>query len=169
MEHLKYPIGKYQRENWPHPAQNIETIRTFPERLEALLLFLDGKMHLSYRPGGWSAIQIIHHLADSHSNAYIRVKLALTEENPTIKPYDENAWAALPDANNPDIQSSLTILKGIHIRLCDCLSQLSESQLDRTYFHPEAKKPYTLREMTSLYAWHCEQHLAHLKIIAQPA
>jgi hypothetical protein len=116
-----------------------------------------------YREGGWSTQQVIHHVADSHTNAYIRIRLALTEDNPTIKPYDENAWALLPDVDTVPVNISVTLLHALHRRLVALMETLSPAQWERTYYHPEHKRNFTVWEMASLYAWHSRQHTAHIQ------
>ncbi|MEO8794912.1 MAG: YfiT family bacillithiol transferase, partial [Daejeonella sp.] len=115
-----------------------------------------------YRPEGWTVRQVIHHLADSHMNAFIRFKLALTESNPTITPFDESLWADLPDGKKSPIDSSLKIIEGLHFRWTALLNSLSEDQFQRTYFHPDHGKKWTLENVLALYSWHSSHHLAHI-------
>jgi len=167
LEVLKYPVGKFEKpaeinedvlDNW------IETIETLPEKVIKLVGNLSyDELELQYRPGSWNIKQLVHHLADSHMNSFIRFKWILTEENPTIKPYDEVAWAKLPDANNEEITHSITILEGLHKRWAILLKSLSEEDLKRTYIHPEHNQRFTLEAMLGSYDWHCRHHLAHIK------
>jgi hypothetical protein len=167
MYQLKYPIGEYQKEDWINRIEECkQIIADLPQNLDEILPQLEGKRQKSYRPGGWNAIQIIHHMADSHMNAYIRFKLCLTEDTPIIKPYLENEWAALPDGNDPDLTYTLLLLKGLHGRWYKCLQAIKEEDYDRQFFHPESKRLVSIKEMFGLYAWHCSQHLAHLRLIA---
>ena len=106
--------------------------------------------------------QVVHHVADSHMNSLIRFKLGLTEDNPTIKPYDENEWVKLADTQNLPVNVSLTLLHALHIRLHELLKNMSRTDLDRTLFHPEHKKEFTLWEFLGLYAWHGRHHTAHI-------
>lgn len=146
--------------------QHTETIATLPQRLQTVAQALTpARMALSYRPGGWTAAQIIHHLADSHLNAYTRLKLSLTEAQPTIKPYDQDAWAALPDAAQPDVADSLQLLTALHRRWAQCLRTLTPAQRTRTFYHPEDDVVRTIDEQAALYARHGDHHLAQLHTI----
>lgn len=167
LEQLKYPVGQYEvTKNVTSKTLNnwITEIQHFPNQvLETVEGISKEELQLKYRPYGWSIKQVIHHCADSHSNAFIRFKLALTEDNPSIKPYAEDLWAELVDGTDDDISYSLLILKGLHHKWHLLLVSLDDSQWEKTYFHPEAKKTYTLKEAAGLYAWHCRHHLAHIK------
>jgi uncharacterized damage-inducible protein DinB len=163
-EDLRYPIGNFEK-----PAgitndmrrENIKAIKELPGELACALHGLDaGQMDTEYRPGGWTVRQVVHHVADSHLNAYCRFKLALTEEGPTIKPYDEAAWAELPD-NTTSAEVSLQLTEGLHKRFANLLDGMSESDFGRTLVHPESG-PWTLDEMLALYAWHSKHHTAHI-------
>lgn len=121
------------------------------------------KLALHYRPEGWTIRQVVHHCADSHSNAFTRFKLALTEENPSIKPYKENLWAELPDVTTAPVDWSLKIIANIHKRWVVLLKSMSIADFERTYFHPESNRVWKLFEVLALYAWHCNHHLAHVK------
>jgi hypothetical protein len=116
-----------------------------------------------HRLGGWTVRQIVHHCADSHMNAYMRTKLAYTETNPTVKPYDESAWANTSDSGEAPVGWSLQILDGLHKRWVMLLSELNDEELKRTYFHPEYSKKVALSNLIFLYAWHCEHHIAHVQ------
>lgn len=145
-------------QNW------IDTIEQLPVKLRLLSKDLSNEeLNFQYRPDGWTLKQVIHHLADSHINSFTRFKLMLTEENPTIKPYNEALWAETEDANNDNVDLSLNILEGLHARWIIFLRNLEPSDLDRTYFHPEDKKQYTLKWMVGLYDWHSRHHLAHIE------
>lgn len=167
LENLKFPIGHFEMpvevtsdilNNW------IAEIQQLPNELIHVVQNLSKKeLKLIYRPNGWNIKQVIHHLSDSHSNALIRFKLALTEENPTIKPYEENLWAELVDGMDDDISYSLLILKGLHHKWHLLLVSMDDNLWERTYFHPESKKSVALKEMIGLYAWHGNHHLAHIK------
>lgn len=164
---LKYPVGKYEApaeitdeifEQW------ILTLQELPEKLKKLVGNLSyDELGLQYRPGGWNVKQVVHHLADSHMNSFIRFKLILTEDNPTIKPYDEGAWAKTADADNEEITESIEILEGLHNRWVMLLKSLKPEHKKRTYFHPEYNREFTLEWMLGLYNWHCKHHLAHIK------
>ena len=167
IEQLQFPIGKFeiQEEITSEVLQDwINTIQKFPNEVSKVIEKLSvEKLNLVYRTNGWNIKQVVHHCADSHSNAFIRFKLALTEENPTIKPYEEALWAELIDGIDDDISNSMLILKGMHHKWFLLMNSLNEKQWERTYFHPESKKTYVLKEVAGLYAWHCNHHLAHIK------
>lgn len=166
LEHLKYPIGKLKIQ-YPITKKMIsewrEDIAFFPEKLNREVQGLT-EVHLEnqYRPDGWTIRQVIHHCADSHMNAMIRLKLALTEDQPTIKPYAEVRWAELTDSLTMPVAASLSILEGIHARWTCLLSHLTDIEFSRTFIHPEHGKIFRIDENTALYAWHCNHHLAHV-------
>jgi hypothetical protein len=167
LEKLKYPIGKYtppihidaqQIQLW------IDDLANLPQEIATITSSLsEADLEIPYRPDGWTVRQVVHHLADSHINAYTRVHLTLTEECPTIRPYFEDKWAELPDGKIGNIQLSIAILKAIHERLVVLLRTLKSSDFARTYFHPEAEKEFTLGYLLGNYAWHGKHHLAHIK------
>ena len=165
MEDLRYPIGKYEQQ--PFSQKQLEQwlidIQFLPQHLENAVLNLD-EQHLNtpYRPEGWTLRQVVHHLADSHSNAYIRFKLGLTEDNPTIKPYDENAWAKLNDTAVVPINVSLTLLHALHTRWMAVLKAIKPEEWERTVVHPEHGKQMTLWYLLGNYAWHGRHHTAHI-------
>jgi hypothetical protein len=166
LEKLKYPIGRFAipdvidrqlLNDW------IRTIADFPARLKAEVNDLnDNALEKQYRPDGWTIRQVVHHCADSHMNSFIRFKLALTEENPTIKLYEEKAWSELPDAKNISIASSLKLLEGLHERWVILLQSLSTEQLESAFIHPATKRLIPLKVNIGLYAWHCNHHLTHI-------
>jgi len=166
LEALKYPIGKYTPEeikiemirDW------IEELRLFPDKLEKEIRGVDQEgLKYSYRPDGWNIRQLVHHLADSHMNAIIRFKLALTEDNPTIKPYLEHEWANHFDVREVPIEASLLIIRGVHARLSSLLSDMGPLQFAKRYTHPEHEKSFNLGYTVGMYAWHGNHHLAHIK------
>jgi hypothetical protein len=169
MEHLKYPFGRFEygkTYSKDDTVKHIVEIEALPEKLNALAKRLnDQQLEKSYRPGGWTARQIIHHIADSHSNALIRVKLALTEDKPVIKPYDQDAWAGLEDAKTAAIGSSLKMVEAIHERWAIILRSMKGSDFNKTYIHPEYNREFRIDEFIALYAWHGRQHCGHLQII----
>jgi uncharacterized damage-inducible protein DinB len=161
----RYPIGKYatqpfsvkQKQDW------LNDIRFLPQSIENAVLNLDeSQLETPYRDGGWTIKQVVHHVADSHMNAYCRFKLGLTEENPTIKPYMENLWAQLPDTKNVPINISLTLLHALHIRWIEILVNMKDEDFNRTVFHPEHQKEITLWYLLGLYSWHSRHHTAHI-------
>ncbi len=167
LEILRYPIGKFLA---PAKISKVE-IDNFICDLEDLpALFRKEMEGLSkemldeeYRPGGWTARQVVHHVADSHMNAYIRFKLTLTEDLPTIKPYKESLWAELSDAKNGHPELSLSLLDAIHRRFVVFLRSIPENEFDRRYFHPESKKEFDLKTALALYSWHGKHHLEHIR------
>ncbi len=169
MTDLRYPIGKFQ---WVEPGSEeqsardckryIETLSLLPPQMRAAVQDLGPEqLDTPYRPEGWTVRQVVHHVPESHMNAYIRTKLALTEEQPQIKPYDEAAWARLPDNNITPIEVSLQLLAALHSRWVDTLQAMRPSDFGRTFNHPE-RGLMTLDNMLALYAWHCAHHLAHI-------
>lgn len=167
LEALKFPIGKYHPPatiNAEHLQLWIEDLTQLPQLIEQATNSLsEAQLEVPYRPGGWTVRQVVHHLADSHINAYTRVHLTLTEENPAIRPYFEERWAELADAKNSEISISVAILKAIHHRLVTLLKTLAPADFERTYFHPESKQQNTLAYLVGNYAWHGKHHLAHIK------
>lgn len=170
MEHLKYPIGKFVA---PETVTNemrsvwIEKLEALPQQLEAALVGItEEQLDTPYRPEGWTVRQVVHHLADSHINAYCRLHLSLTEDAPTIKPYSEGLWAQLADSQLP-VESSQQILRGVHHRWVHLLRSMKEEDFARTYIHPQYGKVYSMDTMTALYAWHGEHHLGHVKIVSK--
>ena len=142
--------------------QKIDGIRRLPAALETAVKGLnDRQLDTPYRPGGWTIRQVVHHLADSHVNAFVRMKLILTEEKPRLKPYNQDAWANLPDANAMPVQSSLAILKGLHERWCTLLESVPEEAWSRTAIHPE-RGEVLLEGQLITYASHGEKHVGHI-------
>jgi hypothetical protein len=164
---LKYPIGEFKmpkKFSDKEIESRIKIIADFPARLKKEVdTMYEDMLEYRHRLGGWTVRQIVHHCADSHMNAYVRTKLAYTEDNPTIKPYDESAWANTDDAGEAPVAWSLQILEGLHKRWGMLLSGLNEDELKKTYFHPEHNKKISLSYLIFLYSWHCEHHLAHVK------
>lgn len=170
-EQLRYPTGKFSPQDSytsEEVKKNIERIETLPAKVESLLKQLSAK-HLDtpYREGGWTARQVVHHLADSHLNAYVRFKWTLTESTPTIKPYDEKAWAETPEVTAADPVISVQILKPLHIKLTALLRALTPADLQKEFLHPATNKYMKLERLIALYAWHGEHHLGHLQIISK--
>ena len=137
-------------------------IAALPDRIRAAVAGLsDSQLDTPYRDGGWTVRQVVHHVADSHMNGFIRVKLALTEDNPTIKPYDENRWASLADMRLP-VSVSLGLLDAIHARWVEIYRGMSSAEFGRTFFHPEHAQSMTLDQHVQDYAWHSRHHVAHI-------
>lgn len=166
--HLKYPIGEFTTpSNYNHTLLRewISDIEKFPKQVDDLCSELDQKqLNLVYRPGGWTIKQVVHHCADSHMNAYVRFKLTLTEDTPSIRPYFEDRWANLIDSQEDDIHFSLMLLKGLHHRWVQILNNLSSEDYIKCYFHPEHQKEFELQEAIANYSWHCKHHLEHIKL-----
>ncbi len=170
LQELRFPIGEFKTprvytekmlSNW------LGDLATFPQEIRAVSEHLsDEQLDTPYREGGWTVRQVIHHCADSHMNSYTRVKLSLTEENPTIKPYFEDRWAELLDAKSMPIEPSLRIIEGIHRRWVHLLQSLSSSDLEQTFEHPEHQRAFLIKEVIAFYAWHSKHHLAHIKSLA---
>lgn len=163
---LKYPIGvfiKPKKVTKQMLDEAIDDIESFPKKLKKEVKHLsDEQLDTPYRPDGWTVRQVIHHCADSHMNSYIRFKLAVTEDNPTVKPYMEDKWGELEDARKMGITPSLRILKGLHTRWAFFLKNLSKKELKRKFSHPEHSEPFTLEDYILFYSWHCNHHLAHI-------
>jgi hypothetical protein len=142
--------------------EKIDIIRMRPSRLESSINGLtDKQLDTPYREGGWTVRQVVHHLADSHLNAYVRMKLILTEQKPQLKPYDQDAWASLPDSSRMPVGVSLEILRGLHDRWSTILEQLPEESWSREGFHPENGN-MTLEDLLNTYAAHGEKHVGHI-------
>lgn len=168
MELLKYPIGPFKEPDdcsIEEIVQWIESLANFPLKLKSALQNVpDSALSNTYRPGGWTLRQVVHHCADSHMNCFIRFKLALTSSCPAIVPYDENLWANLPDSTHYPIEPSLQIIEGVHNRWTALLKTMSIEDLKKTFYHPEHKREFRLDKTLSMYAWHCEHHLAHIRM-----
>jgi len=167
LEQLRYPIGKFNKPSIitsQHLETWIKAIATFPVRLKKLVEDLEpAQYQWQYRPHGWTIAQVIHHCADSHMNSFIRFKLALTEPNPTIKPYLEAVWAELPDVSESEALNSIKILEGVHARWTILLQSLQSSDWKKSFIHPEHNKHFFLDENAGIYAWHSNHHLAHIR------
>jgi uncharacterized damage-inducible protein DinB len=162
----RYPIGKFQWSGGEATAKEraecIAQIAACPAGMRAAVQGLDdAKLDTPYRDGGWTVRQVVHHVPDSHMNAYVRFKLGLTEETPTIKPYEENSWAQLPDSRTAPIGMSLDILESVHARWVLVLRAVRDADFARKINHPESGVQ-TLDRMLALYAWHGRHHIAHV-------
>ncbi|MGD8747702.1 MAG: putative metal-dependent hydrolase [Balneolaceae bacterium] len=164
MDDIRYPLGKYQSKKDATPrdvAKWINEIEKLPAGLrESVSSLTEDQLDTPYRQGGWTVRQLIHHIADSHINSYVRFKWALTLNRPTIKAYEQDLWAQLPDSQLP-VEVSLKVLDGLHERWAYLLKALNEQQLNRELVHPESGT-LTVKSMIGLYAWHGKHHLAHI-------
>jgi DinB superfamily len=165
---LSFPIGKVELKDsyTPQEIKNaIGYLEAFPTLLEAHIQHLDAaQLAMPYRPGGWTISQVVHHLADSHTHCLMRIKLALSEDKPTIKPYDQAATALLSDYDLP-INYSTTMLHCIHKKIVHLFKHMSDENLHRTYIHPEYNKEYSLLHVLFTYEWHSKHHLAHVSMV----
>ena len=165
MDDLRYPIGKFAFASAPSPEQRrawIRWIADAPSQLrQAVSGLSDSQLDTPYRPDGWTLRQVVHHVPDSHLNAYVRFKLALTEDNPTIKPYAEARWAELADTKTTPVEVSLTLLEAVHHRLNEVLRSLGSEDFQRPLTHPDMGR-LTLDQMLGLYSWHGRHHVAHV-------
>lgn len=168
LEQLKYPIGKFRyagEYDAGTRTQYLDQIRSFPKELRRLTEDLtEEQLSRRYRPGGWTVRQVVHHVADSHMNSLMRFKLALTEDNPTIKPYREAAWAELADVAETPIAVSVQLLEALHARWSNLMAAMAPDHWQRTVYHPERGANVSLKEFLALYAWHCAHHLEHIRI-----
>ena len=161
---LSFPVGRFDKNaTWTAESRRaaLESIATLPQKLRAAVNGLtEAQIDTPYRPGGWTVRQLVHHVADSHMNGYIRTKLALTEDKPTIKPYEQDAWSQLPDSKLP-IEISLVILDSVHQRWTVINRSLKDEDFQRTFVHPELG-PLILDTHVHLYGWHSRHHVAHV-------
>ena len=164
-EDLQYPTGKYQPQTFSQKQKDawLLDIKFLPTEIELAIQNLDEhQLQTPYREGGWTVHQLVHHVADSHMNAYIRFRLGLTENNPTIKAYDQDAWVLLNDVKTLPVNISITLLHALHKRWTSMLEELEDDKWERTVFHPEQQKEITLWYLLGMYAWHGKHHLAHI-------
>lgn len=163
---LRYPIGKFTYDDAMTDARRqdcVARIAAAPSALRAAVAGLtDAQLDTPYRPGGWTVRQLVHHVPDSHLNAYVRIRLALTEDVPTIKPYEEARWAELPDARSLPVEISLALLEALHERWTSLLRGLGPAEGARHFRHPEYDRLWTVDELLAMYAWHGEHHVAHV-------
>lgn len=165
MTDVRYPVGKFESRTSLLPQERrgmIDIIAAAPLRMrEAVDGLSDSQLDTPYREGGWTVRQVVHHVPDSHMNAYVRVKLALTEDVPMIKPYDEAAWAQLPDSRITPVEVSLALLDALHARWVDILRAIDEAEFRRPFRHPE-HGAVNLDWLVAMYAWHSRHHVAHI-------
>jgi hypothetical protein len=167
LDKLRYPVGRLERSKTPLEtatrAAHLQTIEELPARVRSLVAGLtESQLDTPYRPGGWTIRQVVHHLPDSHLNAYVRMKRALTEDTPAIMTYQEDRWAELPEAKSGAVELSLALLDGLHGRWIACLRALPEGDLTKAFVHPEWGR-VPVDEAIAMYAWHCRHHTAHIK------
>jgi hypothetical protein len=166
---LQFPVGEFVRPDVLDEAQRraaIASIAAIPQLLrDAVSGMTEQQLETPYRPGGWTVRQVVHHVADSHMSGYTRFKLALTEDTPTIKPYQQAEWAELADTKTAPIETSLTLLDALTDRWVRVLRAMSPSDFSRMLIHPEHDKPLSLDHMLALYEWHGRHHLAHVNIV----
>ncbi|MFL5808992.1 MAG: YfiT family bacillithiol transferase [Flavisolibacter sp.] len=167
---LRFPIGKYEPQEFSQKLKEqwMTDLRFLPNAIENAVRNLDEKqLHTPYREGGWTVHQLVHHVADSHMNAYIRFKLGYTEHIPTIKPYEENDWASTADVKNLPANISITLLFALHQRWDEFLKSFTDSDWQKTVFHPEHKKEISLWHLLGLYSWHSRHHTAHITALRE--
>jgi len=167
LERLRYPVGRFERVTTPLDRAtrdtHVATIEQLPARFRALTGSLsESQLDTPYRPGGWTIRQVVHHVPESHMNAYVRIKLALTEDAPTIKTYEEQLWAELPDVTRCPIDVSLRLLEALHQRWVILLRALPDEGFKRVFTHKEWGL-VTVDEAVAMYAWHCRHHTAHIE------
>jgi hypothetical protein len=170
MADPRYPIGKFSFDGSltePQKARCLDDIQQTPARLKAAVTGLsDQQLDTPYRDGGWTVRQVVHHVPDSHMNSYVRFKLALTEEEPTIRPYMEDRWAELPEAKTAPIEPSLALLENLHKRWMLMLRAIQPADWKRTFRHPEIGL-MSLEKNLALYAWHGRHHVAHVTALRE--
>lgn len=167
---VRYPIGQYEPQPFSEERKEewLADIRFLPGAVEQALTNLDeAQLHTPYREGGWTVHQLVHHIADSHLNAYCRFKLGYTEERPTIRPYEEKRWAETADVKAVPVNVSLTLLHALHQRWYRFLQSFTDDDFNRTVYHPEHKKEFTLWHLLGLYAWHGRHHTAHITALRE--
>ena len=169
-EDFRYPIGEYQPQIYSVDLreERLADIKFLPQAIEQAILNLDeAQLQTPYREGGWTINQVVHHVADSHINAYCRFKLGYTEDKPTIRTYEEKAWATTADVEQLPINISITLLHALHQRWYQFLNSFSKDTFDRVIYHPEHKREFTLWHLLGMYAWHSRHHVAHITSLRQ--
>ncbi len=162
----RYPIGKYEPKPFsiPQKVEWLADLKFLSVQLENAILNLDeAQLHTPYREGGWTVHQLVHHVADSHMNAYCRFKVTLTEDNPTLKTYEEKLWAEMNDVQKLPVNISITLLHALHARWFEALKVVSDDDWNnKTAFHPGMQKTVRLWYLLGMYAWHGKHHTAHI-------
>ncbi len=171
QDNRRYPIGPFeygQEYSFDDTRRHIKALDRFPKELKKAVKKLKGNdLDKPYRSGGWTIRQVVHHIADSHMNAYIRMKLAVTENTPIIKPYEEQLWAETEDGLHGPVKMSLKLLSALHVRWVEFLESLSEEDLERGYYHPSSKRTVQMQEAIALYIWHSQHHLHHIRLVSE--
>lgn len=170
MSDLRYPIGLFEPQPYGEALRDewIADIKFLPNALEAALHNLDeAQLHTPYREGGWTVHQLVHHVADSHINAYTRFKLGYTEDTPAIKPYEEQLWAETADVKDLPVNISITLLYALHQRWSHFLQSLSERDWEKKVFHPGSQKELSLWHLLGMYSWHGRHHTAHITALRE--
>lgn len=164
-EDLSYPIGKFQRPASLSASEFDAAIGRLTSQADRLRAVVDGlsdaQLDTNYRPGGWTVRQLVHHVADSHVNMYLRLKFAMTEDNPTIKPYDQDMWVTLADVREVPVATSVELFDAVQQRALAVLRNTTDAERQRTFFHPE-NGPTRIDQLAALYAWHGDHHIAHI-------
>ena len=168
----KYPIGNFDLNGDYGMADVpgfIEEIKALPGKIKNEIYYAEvEQLNTPYREGGWTVKQVVHHIGDSHLNALVRFKLALTEDNPTIKPYNEAEWAKTAEYVKLPLQEAIDFLQIIHTKLALILEDMTEEDFSRTFVHPEGGYPPNLLRTLAMYVWHGNHHLAHIRLVTQP-
>jgi hypothetical protein len=168
LEALRFPVGRFERLKAPlgrsTRAACIDTLEETPPRIRQLVVGVpDARLETAYRPGGWTVRQVVHHVPDSHMNAYVRMKLAVTEDAPAVRGYAEERWAELPEAKTGPVEMSVALLEALHRRWVAFLRALPDADFARPYMHSEMGR-VAIDEALSLYAWHCRHHTRHIEL-----
>jgi DinB family protein len=168
LEHLRYPVGRMPRNSAPLDVRTREEylgiLEAMPARVRSLVSGLsDAQLDTPYRPGGWTVRQVVHHVPDSHMNAYVRMKLGVTEDKPTVKTYEEARWAELPEAKSAPVAMSIDLLDALHRRWVAFLRALPEPDFRKAFSHPDWGI-VSIEEALGMYAWHCRHHTEHIRI-----
>lgn len=168
---LRHPIGRFNYDGNSSRAginASLAAIDALPQQIRAAVAGLDeAQLNTPYREGGWTPREVVHHVADSHMNAYVRCKFALTEDTPTIKPYDEAEWAKLADVKSVPVEVSLKLIEALHVRWVALLKAMPDADFERCYIHPNHNRSVPMREVVALYAWHGRHHTAHVKALRE--
>jgi hypothetical protein len=167
---FRYPIGEYEPKPYTDEVKDswLADIKFLPQAIEHAITNLDeAQLQTPYREGGWTLHQVVHHVADSHINAYCRFKLGYTENNPTIRTYEEKLWAVTTDVEQLPINISITLLHALHHRWYHFLKSFTAEDYQRTIYHPEHKKEFTLWHLLGMYAWHSRHHVAHITALRE--